>query len=398
MDSLAISTRPKTWDEVVGQERAIHILRDILTKGRFRPRGVIYEGPHGVGKTSSAYVTAKALMCTGDVKDGCGRCPSCLLFQDSPEAHPDFKEMDAASNSGVEAARRIVEEAIEIPTLGRTRVILIDEVQRLSREAWDVYLKPLEQAKSRYVFLFATTDASRIPKTIKSRCCTIPFLRVATDTIVGLLSSLAVKNKIDYEMEGVRLIARGARGSIRDALTMLDKAAAMGKVTKARVGVVVDTTYPGLALDVLVHSALDRLPKAIEVLDEMARLRTPSKAIEEVFSAYGRCVFGDPDLTEEEAKRYEAVRGRFPSPAIVTPILIKWSSTDRIPADALPLFAYELTEISKPDAAPSVKAPRAKTTVSVPQPEESTPSGGSLSQREIASMLGATITPVTKRT
>ena len=378
MEALAITTRPKVWDEVIGQDRAVRVLQGIFKRGKFNPRALIMEGPHGTGKTSMGYIAAKAMMCVGGDPLGCGKCASCLVFQEHPEAHPEFKEVDAASYSGVNEARRIVEEATELPALGRVRVVLIDEAHRLSREAWDVYLKPLEAVDSKCVFIFSTTDSQKIPKTVKSRSVVIPFGRVATELIHGLLVSVSARSGLDYEMDGLKALAKAARGHVRDALVMLDKVSGIGRVTKELVDTIVDTSYSDQAARVWINLIANDLPKAASILDEMSRTQPPAKAIQEMFATYGRAVFGDPNFSPEEQKRYGRIKQGFPDPARVTDILLKWTGSERIPADALPIFAYELhslwtrtdtrvtldmSPLPKPAAsqspAPSISAPAA---------------------------------------
>ena len=106
--SLAITSRPRTWGDIVGQDRPVRLLRSIFKTDRFLPRGMVLEGPSGTGKTSTAYVTARSLMCTGDDPLTCGTCPSCLTFKENPDHHPDFMAVDADSNSGVDAARKLI--------------------------------------------------------------------------------------------------------------------------------------------------------------------------------------------------------------------------------------------------------------------------------------------------
>ena len=388
MDALSITTRPRRWEEIVGQDRAVRDLKGLLRHGKFLPKVVILSGPHGTGKTSTGYVAARAMLCTGDDPLGCGKCPSCLVFDEHPDAHPEFKEIDAASNSGVDAARRIVEEATELPSLGRTRVVVIDEAHRLSRDAWDVYLKPLEQLDRRCVFFFVTTDTTKIPQTIKSRACIIPFSRVSVEAITGLLVNLSSKNHLDYEMDGIRLLARAAKGHVRDAIMSLDVVATIGKVTKDLVRSVLDSSYEDMALNTLIHLAAGRRAEAIKALDEMARTKPAVQAIEALFTAYGKAVFPGDDLTTEELRRYTTVKTCFPDPGAATTVFLKWSAADRIPADALPLFAYELSNLCGSEALTprptSRPTPQPVTPAPVPSPTAPT-------TLEITALLGATV-------
>ena len=168
--AFAITDRPRSWDRVAGQARALRLIKAILTRSRLLPRGFILEGPSGTGKTTVAYLTAQALMCSGGNPLGCGSCPSCLAFLENPTYHPGFSMVDAASHSGNEAAKRIVEAAYDLPTLGKTRVVIVDEAHRLSQEAWDVYLAPLESLSLPCTFIFCTTEGRRIPRNIRGRC------------------------------------------------------------------------------------------------------------------------------------------------------------------------------------------------------------------------------------
>jgi len=168
--------RPGYWTSVIGQDRVVKVLTSTLTKSSKRiSLGWLFEGVHGVGKTTVGYIMARALMCHVDPL-GCSphsqhKCPSCEIFDetDGHTTHPDFMELDAASHSGVVEAREIVQIAESLPTIGRYRVVLIDEVHRLSRDSWDVYLKPLERVGSQTIFIFVTNDSFKIPRTIRSR-------------------------------------------------------------------------------------------------------------------------------------------------------------------------------------------------------------------------------------
>lgn len=368
MDALSITHRPKRWEEIIGQDRAVHVLQSILKKGKFRPKGIILEGVHGIGKTTTGYVAAKALMCL-ESPLGCGTCPSCLLFDKHSSEHPDFREIDAASHSGVEAARRVVSEALELPTLGQTRVILIDEAHSLSSDAWKVYLKPMETLETPCTFIFATTDGSKIPSTIRSRSTALPFNRVGSELITGLLVRIAATEKLDYEIDALKFLARASRGHVRDAVALLDRAADLGRIDQETVRTLVDTAYEDMAINVLLHLAKQQLREAVGILDEMARLKAPARAISELFSCYGRAIFGTEDSTPEERRRYDAVKAAFPEPMPLTAIFIKWTSSDRIPVDALPLFAFELLLGNKAQQGVAFAPPRPESTPVAPPPE-----------------------------
>src|SRR5271157_2850928 len=218
-----ITYRPKNWNQVVGQDRAIRLLQTILAHGRLLPRGFIFEGSYGSGKTSTAYLTARALMCQTPGSLGCGTCQSCQVIDSQGidgQDVMDFKEIDAAQNSGVEHARQIAAPdgwGEAPPSLARRRVTIIDEAHRLSPNAWDVYLKPLEQKTDYSTYIFVSSDGKAIPSTIRSRCTRVRFNRVAEEVIFGLLMATAARDKTPYDIEALKLIAQRSEGAPRIA-------------------------------------------------------------------------------------------------------------------------------------------------------------------------------------
>lgn len=397
---LNITERPRDWDHIVGQDRAVRILRKMFSQTRSRPKGLIFEGPTGVGKTTTARIAARSFLCSDQTNPGCGKCESCLTFDARAEHHPDLTAVDAASNSGVDAARIITGLAQELPALGNRRVIIVDEAHRLSREAWDVYLAPLEDRDSRCVFLFCTTEPHRIPRTIRGRCACLPFPKVSSEAMLGLLVALCTQNNIDYELDGLRSVVRAAKGHVRDAVLLTDTVATLGAVTKEAVLSTADLTLSDSALEVWIHLAAGRTTEAYRCLDSMARGWGATRAIEEMFTIYGRANVGsDPDTTVEEARRFEAIRARFCDVAATTAILLRWSTPERIPADALVLFGHDLAQVvviptpnTKPAAGPSLP----RETPSVPRiqvPDSASDSGRRTASVEAAArILDATVT------
>lgn len=331
-----IEQRPKTWNAVIGQERALRVLQAALKSEKLMLRGFIFSGVIGVGKTTTAYLTSRALMCTGNDPLGCGRCPSCqTVDRDGIDAHPDFREVDAPKCSGVEQARILLTEVESFPVLGKRKVAMIDEAHALSPDAWRVFLKPLEAPTTDSKFIYVTTDETKIPENIKSRCCALEFGLIPTDLILGMLAQLAMENKIQYELDALKLLAAKARGRARFAANYLGRVAAHGIVTKEIVLHVLDLVLEELSIKLLLAVANKDRGKAVELSDQLAQTNSPAKIIETLFATYGRLIFDD---TPEG----EILRHGTPDMSLMTNHFIKWSATPNIPLDALPLFIYEM--------------------------------------------------------
>jgi len=219
---LARRYRPQTFDQVIGQEPVARTLRNAITSDRVA-HAYLFTGTRGVGKTTMARLLAKALNCEkGPTPDPCGKCESCRRTQEGDDI--DVIEIDGASNTGVDNVRELRAGAIYAPARSRFKIYIIDEVHMLSTGAFNALLKTLEEPPEHVKFIFATTDPQKVPGTIHSRCQRFDFRAVPTDTIADYLAKLCKKEKVNAEPDALRVIAREGRGSVRDALTILDQA------------------------------------------------------------------------------------------------------------------------------------------------------------------------------
>lgn len=216
--------RPKNFDEVKGQDAVCTALRNQIETGRVG-HAYLFCGTRGTGKTSVAKIMARAVNCENPVNGNpCGVCASCRAILS--ESSMNVQEIDAASNNGVDNIRDIKEQVQYPPTDGKYRVFIIDEVHMLSSGAFNALLKTLEEPPSYVIFILATTEQSRIPVTVLSRCQRYDFRRITTDTIAARLTELAAAEHIRAEEAALRYIAAQADGAMRDALSLLDECVA----------------------------------------------------------------------------------------------------------------------------------------------------------------------------
>lgn len=218
--------RPQAPDEVVGQEHVVRALVGAVREDRLS-HAFLFCGPRGTGKTSTARILAKMVNCErGPTAEPCGRCEQCLRIRDG--SHLDVVEIDAASHGGVDDARELRERAPTAPAMGREKVYIIDEAQRLSREAFDALLKVLEEPPPGVRFVLATTEPHKMPPTIVGRTQRFDFRRVATDTVADHLERVAKEEGLVLARPAAELLARHSEGSLRDALSLLDQSSVLG--------------------------------------------------------------------------------------------------------------------------------------------------------------------------
>ena len=229
---LARKWRPRNFESLVGQEHVVRALRHALDEKRLH-HAYLFSGTRGVGKTTLARILAKCLNCeTGISSHPCGKCSACVEIDSG--RYVDLLEVDAATNTKVDEMRQLLENAVYAPTRGRFKVYVIDEVHMLSTSAFNAMLKTLEEPPEHIKFILATTDPQKIPVTVLSRCLQFNLKQMPAPAIAAHLAAILGEEKIAAEDAALKLLADSARGSMRDALSLLDQSIAHGggKVTE----------------------------------------------------------------------------------------------------------------------------------------------------------------------
>jgi len=261
--------RPKNFDEIVGQKAVVTTLKNQINSGKIG-HAYLFCGMRGTGKTSTARVFAKALNCVnGPTSAPCGECSSCRAIANGSMI--DVIEMDAASNRGIDDIRDLREKVNFPPSEGRYKIYIIDEVHMLTTEAFNALLKTLEEPPKHVVFILATTEPSKLPQTILSRCMRFDFTRVLTSELVKHMKKIAVENGIEVEDRALALIAKNSQGSVRDALSLLDKALAFGgkKLSYKDVLTLLGAVDTGLLYELSRAVLEETRAKILQIVDEV---------------------------------------------------------------------------------------------------------------------------------
>ena len=323
---LARKYRPKTFTEMVGQEHVVQALTNALTTQRLH-HAYLFTGTRGVGKTTVSRILAKSLNCQGADGQGgitatpCGVCQACTDID--ADRFIDYTELDAASNRGIDDVQSLLEQAAYKPVQGRFKVFMIDEVHMLTGPAFNSMLKTLEEPPEYMKFVLATTDPQKVPVTVLSRCLQFNLRPMAPEIVLSRLGYVLQQESIEAEPQALRLIARAARGSMRDALSLTDQAIAFGggqlkeESVKHMLGSA-DRTYVFQLIEALAHGD----GKSVVAISETLRLHGLNSAstLEDMSSVLQRmavlqAVGNSPeaDSTDPEAADISRLAGLMPA-------------------------------------------------------------------------------------
>lgn len=344
---LARKYRPRQFREVVGQEAVVRTIQNAIRENRIG-HAYLFSGMRGVGKTTVARILAKALNCEqGPTPEPCNQCFMCTAINE--ESLLDFIEIDGASNRGIEDVKALRDSIQYEPMHSRYRVIIIDEVHQLSRDAFNALLKTLEEPPTRTVFIFATTEFHKVPRTIASRCQHFVFKRLSQQQIINHLQYIAGQENIDISPYSLKLIAEAADGSLRDAETLLDMVVSFSgtrvqdKEAEEVLGVINRNLFENMAGAILQGRSQDIFPLVDSLISAGIDLRHFYNGLIEYFrNLLLARISTDPGglllLSEEEIKRLQEIAREFQGEELLRYVLmlqegeagLRYSSQPRI--------------------------------------------------------------------
>lgn len=365
--------RPQTPAEVLGQEHVVRALTGAIREDRLH-HAFLFCGPRGTGKTSTARILAKMVNCeSGPTAEPCGTCTQCVAVRDG--GHLDVIEIDAASHGGVEDARELREKAPTAPVQGREKVYIIDEAQRLSREAFDALLKVFEEPPSGVRFVLATTEPHKMPATIVGRCQRFDFRRLTLEALAEHLVRVAEQEGVRLESSAAHTIARQAEGSARDALSLLDQASVLGDqaVDDDVVRALLGAPHAEIRHDIADAVAVGDAREMFQIVDRLVQDGQDVRNVTGELLRHFRDLLlaqaapGQEDLLDVPADAYEALRAqasRF-TPAELARVLdlllaaqndMRWTTSPRLSLElALVRATMPQTDASAPALAARIE-------------------------------------------
>ena len=324
---LARKYRPQNFSELKGQDALVRTLTNAIETGRIA-HAFMLTGVRGVGKTTTARIIARALNCEkGPTITPCGQCEQCRSIAE--DRHVDVLEMDAASRTGVDDIREIIDSVQYAPVSGRYKVFIIDEVHMLSKAAFNALLKTLEEPPEHVKFVFATTEIRKVPVTVLSRCQRFDLRRIGADILEKYFMEITAKENVEAEQTAVALIARAADGSARDGLSLLDQAISreQGKVTEEQVRSMLGLVDRSVTFDLFEALQKGQSGEAMGYLDALYKGGAdPLMVLQDLLELthYLTKVKVSPEMARDQAlPEAERVRGAALAKALSVPVLTR---------------------------------------------------------------------------
>jgi len=353
---LARKYRPKSFEELIGQEALVRTLTNAINSGRIA-QAFMLTGVRGVGKTTTARIIARALNCTGADGTGgptitpCGVCDNCRAI--SEDRHVDVMEMDAASHTGVDDIREIIDGVRYAPVSARYKLYIIDEVHMLSKSAFNALLKTLEEPPAHVKFVFATTEIRKVPVTVLSRCQRFDLRRVDAAVLKEHFTRITALEGATIEPDAATLVARAADGSVRDGLSLLDQAIALGggTVTAVQVRDMLGLADRARIIDLFEAAVSARPAEALDILSELHRVGAdPLVILQDLLDLVHSLTrlkvipenANDPSMPEAERTRGGALSGKLSMPALTRAWQILLKGLGEVQAAPIPQQALEM--------------------------------------------------------